>query len=133
MPMKFELVYKIKLLVLANVIETESFNKNNIQLDVVCIQANQSDLSEAGYPQQELSPHALLRQLDIKQRKVLELFDDFQVVTSRQVADFCGYTHRFASVLCGDWVKQGFLTVANSSNKGRSFQLAAKFKKLIKD
>ncbi len=133
MPMKFKFIYKINLLILAYLIETEPLNENNIQLDVACVEDNESEQPEPGYPLQQLSYHALLRLLDTKQRKVLELFDNFQVITSRQVADFCGYTHRYASELCSDWVKQGFLTIVNPSNRARSFTLAAKFKKLIKN
>lgn len=73
----------------------------------------------------------LIRKLDPRQRKVLDLFLEFEVITSRQVADLFGFRPRTSSQLCASWVDQGFLMVLDFSNKGRKYELAKQYRKLI--
>jgi len=75
----------------------------------------------------------LIRQLDYKQRKVLELFEHSQTITARQVGELFGFKPRTSAYLCHKWVSDDFLSVANPSNKGRSYRLAKQFKKLVPD
>lgn len=74
---------------------------------------------------------ALIRKLDPKQRKALELFQSFDTVTSRQIGDLFGFKPRTSSALCANWVKIGFLALADTSNKGRKYRLSPKFQQLI--
>ena len=74
---------------------------------------------------------ALLRMLDPKKRKVLELFQQFATVTAAQIGQLFGFRPRTSAQLCKDWVEEGFLTVVNSSNKNRSYALASRYDALL--
>ncbi|MCC8370556.1 MAG: Fic family protein [Rickettsia endosymbiont of Stiretrus anchorago] len=74
---------------------------------------------------------ALLRKLDPKQRKVLELFKQFEVVTSSQIGKVFGFKPRTSAKLCADWVDQGFLKIIDFSNKGRKYSLSDEYVSLI--
>lgn len=66
----------------------------------------------------------LLRDLDPKQRKAIPLFAKSKEVTARQIAALFGVKQRAASALCQRWAEEGFLVVANASNKARRYRLA---------
>jgi Fic family protein len=74
---------------------------------------------------------ALLRTLDPKKRKVLELFQSFAVVTAAQIGQLFGFKPRTSAQLCKNWVNEGFLTVVNPSNKNRSYRLSSRYEVLI--
>jgi predicted HTH transcriptional regulator len=74
---------------------------------------------------------ALMRKLDPKQRKALELFKTFNTVTSRQIGELFGFKPRTSATLCTEWVKNGFLQIIDPSNKGRKYQLSAQYQTLI--
>ena len=73
----------------------------------------------------------LLRTLDPKQRKALELFLEYDVVTSSQIGEIFGFKLRTGSALCKKWVECGFLEIVDSSNKNRSYRLADKYCSLL--
>ena len=73
----------------------------------------------------------LMRTLDPKQRKCLELFREYDVVTSKQVGDLFGFQPRTNAALCKKWVESGFLKISDSSFKSRKYRLADKFKQLL--
>ncbi len=73
----------------------------------------------------------LLRVLDPKQRKALELFRDYDIVSSRQIGDIFGFQPRTSSALCKKWVECGFLDIDNPSKKGRTYKLADTFRGLL--
>ena len=73
----------------------------------------------------------LLRTLDPKKRKALELFQQFTEVTAAQVGQLFGFKPRTSGQLCKDWVDEGFLVIVNPANKNRSYGLAPKFEMLI--
>ncbi len=73
----------------------------------------------------------LLRTLDPKQRKVLELFVLFAVITARQIGELFGFQPRTSAALCKKWVTVGFLEMVDASNKGRSYRLATKYQKFL--
>ncbi len=73
----------------------------------------------------------LMRTLDPKQRKALELFREYDLVTSKQVGDLFGFQPRTNAALCKKWVESGFLKIADSSFKSRKYRLSNKFKKLL--
>ncbi len=74
---------------------------------------------------------SLIRKLDPKQRKVLQLFQTSETVTSRQISELFGFKPRTSSALCAHWVENGFLTIVDPSNKGRKYKLSNKYQKLI--
>ncbi len=75
----------------------------------------------------------LLRKLDPKQRKVLDLFQAFETITAKQIGDCLGVKPRTSAKLCQDWVRVGFLTIADFSNKARKYRLAKKFSDLLQE
>ncbi len=82
--------------------------------------------------QQGEKDHAsLLRTLDPKQRKVLELFKTHQIVTSYQIGELFGFKARTNTNLCKKWVEEGFLEIVDPSNKARSYKLAKPFEDMI--
>lgn len=73
----------------------------------------------------------LLRQLDPRQRRALELFQTFESITSRQIGELFGFKPRTSAALCSVWVKDGFLEVIDASNKGRKYALSDKYRALM--
>lgn len=89
---------------------------------------NQMMTSEA---KGEKDQSELMRTLDPKQRKSLELFREFDVVTSKQIGDLFGFKPRTNSALCKKWVEGGFLEIVDHSLKARKYRLASKYKALL--
>lgn len=83
--------------------------------------------AEQGIPDQS----NLLRNLDPRQRKALNLFTTCAYITSNQVARLFGFQSRAASKLCADWVAIGFLEIANPSNKARTYKLSKEYETLM--
>jgi len=73
----------------------------------------------------------LLRTLDPKQRKALELFKEYNVVTAKQVGELFGFQPRTNAALCKKWTLGGFLKVLDSSNKARKYTLAPPYDALM--
>ena len=65
-----------------------------------------------------------MRTLDPKQRKALELFREFEVVTAKQIGDLFGFQPRTNAALCKKWAEGGFLEIVDYSNKARKYSLA---------
>lgn len=79
----------------------------------------------------ETDKSALLRQLTSPQRKALELFADSEVITSRDVEAFFGFKPRTAREWCRRWVESGFLEVASTSKKTRTYRLGKVYENLF--
>ncbi len=73
----------------------------------------------------------LIKALDPKQRKALELFKDHDIVTSNQVGDLFGFKPRTNATLCKKWVEEGFLEVVDHSKKARKYKLAKPYDTVI--
>ena len=73
----------------------------------------------------------LIRKLDPRQRKALELFQEFETITASQVGQLFGFKPRTSAQLCKNWVEEGFLKIIDSSNKGRKYCLNKLYKSLI--
>jgi Fic family protein len=73
----------------------------------------------------------LLRQLDVRQRKVLALFRLSDWVTAPQVEKHLGLSSRTARHLCQRWVEEGFFRVIDPSKKARKYALMAGFEGLV--
>lgn len=77
----------------------------------------------------DVSP--ILRKLDIKQRKILELFTEFEEVTSIQAGEYLNLSSQSARLLLNRWVEEGFLIIANKARKNRTYGLAQEYEQLI--
>ena len=73
----------------------------------------------------------LIRTLDPRQRKTLSLFQEFETITSRQIGDLFEVKPRTSAQICSTWVKNGFLEVVDTSNKGRKYRLARRYEGLV--
>lgn len=74
---------------------------------------------------------ALLKKLDLKQRKALELLSEFETVTSSQIGQLFGFKPRTSANLCASWVEKGFLKIVDFSNKGRKYNLSDDYQELV--
>jgi Fic family protein len=88
---------------------------------------NMDDGKNRGEKDQSL----ILRKLDPKQRKALDLFQEFETVNSQQIGSLFGFKPRTNAHLCKAWVEEGFLEIADVSKKGRKYRLAKSYLKLI--
>lgn len=75
----------------------------------------------------------LIRTLDPKQRKAIELFQHHAVVTSNQIGELFGFKARTNAALCKKWVEAGFLEMVDPSKKARKYKLAPPYDALIKE
>lgn len=73
----------------------------------------------------------LLRTLDPKQRKALELFKAYDVVTAKQIGELFGFQPRTNAALCKKWVESGFLEMVDYSNKARKYRLTPLYSILV--
>jgi len=74
---------------------------------------------------------SLLRTLDPKQRKALDLFKEYDVVTAKQIGDLFGFQPRTSAALCKRWVQSGFLEIVNESNKARKYKLTENYRLIL--
>lgn len=72
-----------------------------------------------------------LRLLDLKKRRVLELFKQYKIVSAQQIGAVFGFKSRTSSELCRRWVDDGFIVVVDPSRKARTYQLASQFNLLL--
>lgn len=87
-----------------------------------------AEASAQGLPDQS----AFIRKLDPRQRKALQLFQEFETITSRQIGELFGFKPRTSAALCATWVENGFLEIVDASNKGRKYKLSKQYQDLIK-
>jgi cell filamentation protein, protein adenylyltransferase len=73
----------------------------------------------------------LLRQLDPRQRRLLELYRDNGIATTAEIAAHLGLSRRTVADLCRQWVTEGFLDLHDESRKGRSYRLGPAYERLI--
>lgn len=76
---------------------------------------------------------ALIRTLNTRQRLALELFQNYEFVTSNQIGELFGLKPRTNTALCKRWVEGGFLEIVDPSNKARKYKLAKAYEVLIGD
>lgn len=74
----------------------------------------------------------LIRTLDPRQRRMLELFQQFEIITGPQVGELFDFTPRVSALYCKDWVEKGFLEIVDASKKGRKYRLGKHFEVLVK-
>lgn len=73
----------------------------------------------------------LIRKLDPRQRKALNLFQEFETVSSTQIGELFGFQPRTSSKLCKDWVESGFLEIVDASRKNRKYKLSGSYQGLL--
>ena len=72
-----------------------------------------------------------LRQLDARQRKVLDLFRKSEWITATQVENILNLTGRTARHVCQQWTEEGFLVIVDPSKKTRKYGLNTAMSKLL--
>lgn len=82
-------------------------------------------------PQQDQT--SLLRELDARQKRVLQLFKGSRFVTTKEIANFLQLTPRNTVNICNDWVDNGFLVKHGETNRSRKYELADKWLPLIQN
>jgi Fic family protein len=73
----------------------------------------------------------LLRQLDPRQRRVLELFRGSATITSRDIEALFGISQRGARKVLANWVAKGFVTIVDPAKKSRRYGLARTFRGMV--
>ena len=73
---------------------------------------------------------ALLRELDPRQRRLVELFRKQGSATSAEMAAYLRMSPRTLVQLCREWISSGFLEYQNVARKNRSYRLGARFHQL---
>lgn len=84
------------------------------------VRARAAQAAQGGSTDQALA----LRKLDPRQRKALSLFRQSETITSRDVEALFSLSQRAARNLLQNWVKTGFVAVADPSKKARKYHLA---------
>jgi len=79
-----------------------------------------------------LQGERILRALRPQQRKALQLFNEHEIITAQQLADFLDCSPRAASDLCKKWVAEGFLQIEDPAFKNRSYRLTDMYEQLTK-
>jgi cell filamentation protein, protein adenylyltransferase len=74
---------------------------------------------------------SLLRKLDPRQRRVLELFQGQGTATTVELAKALGLSPRTVVAHCRAWVSEGFLEFHDPSRKNRSYRLAPELESLL--
>ncbi len=87
------------------------------------LEAQGMDLTDKG---------TLLRELDARQRKVLDLFQTTKYVTTGDIANYLGLGERNTRKIVGNWVNEDFLIILDPSKKARKYQLAMRYRKLFR-
>ena len=77
----------------------------------------------------DVSP--LLRKLDPRQRKALELFRESETITSRDIEHLFTISQRTARHLLRQWVDAGFLQITDPAKKSRRYGLANDVEKAL--
>lgn len=72
-----------------------------------------------------------LRRLDSRARIVMGIFASQEEITSADVASTLSLSQRMARVLLNEWVDQGWLKMADRSNRNRAYVLSAKYRQFV--
>ncbi len=72
----------------------------------------------------------VLRELDSKQRQILNLFEMQKYVTTKEIADFFKFAPRSARLLTFEWVEAGFI-IPEGKGKKRKYRLNDKYEAIL--
>ena len=70
---------------------------------------------------------SLLRNLDPRERRLLELFRQNGTAGAAEIAGHLKLSHRTVVGLCRSWLKSGFLELQNRSRKNRAYRLGSAY------
>jgi Fic family protein len=73
----------------------------------------------------------MLRGLDPRQRKAIELFRQSDSITSQQIADLFGISQRAARNLLTAWTANDFLVILDTAKKSRKYGLASSYQSIV--
>lgn len=73
---------------------------------------------------------SLLRELDRRQKQILNAFRESRYLTTREIAEFLGVTPRTGLTLCKAWVEQGFL-IPHGQRRSLRYELAEGWTELL--
>jgi Fic family protein len=73
----------------------------------------------------------LLRELDPRQRRLVELFRKQGSATSAEMAEYLKMSPRTLVQLSREWIRSGFLEYQSAARKNRSYRLGARFQQFI--
>lgn len=71
-----------------------------------------------------------MRKLDVRQRKILELFTEFEEITSIQIAQYLEISQQSGRLLANRWIACGFMKLSNTSKKARKYRLTEEYEKI---
>ncbi len=74
---------------------------------------------------------SLLRKLDARQRRALNLFQKNEIITARDVAKLFSLKPRTARLLCQKWIELGFISIVDPAKKSRKYRLNEKYEDLV--
>jgi Fic family protein len=74
-----------------------------------------------------LDQSIVLRRLDPRQRKALELFRSSNIITSRDLEALFGISQRASRNLLSSWVRDGFVVITDPAKKTRRYGLSSEF------
>lgn len=72
----------------------------------------------------------LLRELDSKQRQILNLFTTQKYITTKDIAEFFKFSPRSARLLALEWTNSGFL-IAQGEGKQRKYKLCDRYESAL--
>ena len=72
----------------------------------------------------------LLRELDAKQKRILDLFRETRFLTTREIAEHLGVTPRTALNICHTWLENGFI-LSQGEKKNRRYELTETWVELL--
>lgn len=73
---------------------------------------------------------SLLRELDIRQKRILHAFRKSRFLKTKEIADYLGVSARTALTLCNSWVESGFL-IQHGERRSRRYELCAPWTELV--
>ena len=73
----------------------------------------------------------LLRRLDPRQRRLLDLFRRQGTAKGGEIAAHLGLSTRTVATLCRNWLAVGFLSLQDPSRKNRSYRLGPEYERLV--
>jgi Fic family protein len=77
-------------------------------------------------------PPEPMRKLDRRAKAILPLFLKTDRISNAVVHEALGLSERMTRVLLAKWVKEGWLILANSSNRARAYGLSAIYRQYLK-
>ncbi|MCB0759962.1 MAG: Fic family protein [Flavobacteriales bacterium] len=86
---------------------------------------------QIGHETQAVDQTAILRELDLRQKKILSLFRAHKYVTTSMIASKLGIQPRAALNLCNEWITSGFIQRHGNAKKNRNYSLSEKWESIL--